>query len=83
MIGILPEQIINLGVLGFMIILAVCLVLVMIYKYIGIITFPIMLIVGLDYWDYYSSGNSELIWLAILSWLSIPFLIFLTVKRSG
>lgn len=82
MIGILPETIINLGVLGFLIILAVCLVLVGIYKYIGIITFPIMLIVGLDYWNYYIDGNSELFWLAILSWVSIPFLIFLTIKRS-
>lgn len=82
MIGIIPEAIINLGVLGFLIILAICLVLVTIYKYIGIITFPIMLIVGLNYWDYYVLGNSDLFWLAVLSWLSIPFLIFLTIKRS-
>ena len=81
MIGILPYEIINLGILGFMLIYAVCLIISGLNKYIGAITFPIMLIIGLNYWDYYVTGNTELFWLAIFSWLGAVFIIFETIMR--
>jgi hypothetical protein len=81
MIVIIPETIISLGILGFAIIYIICLCLSGLNKYSGAITFPIMIIVGLDYWDYYISGNNELFYLALFSWVGAIFLLFETIIR--
>jgi hypothetical protein len=80
-VGLIPEAIINLGILGFLIILVSCAILLLLNKYLGIISAIILIIVGLNYWDYYKAGTNDLLWLAIFSFISAVFCIMQLIWR--
>jgi len=78
---ILPELIITLGLLGWFIMVAFALLLTIINKYIGIVGIIFFIILGLDYYNYYSASNSTDIYYAWLTWFVAVLLMFESVYR--
>lgn len=64
------------------IVTVVCVALIALHKYAGIISVLLMFIFGYQYFIRYQSGKSDLIWFWILSWLCVPIFIFMMIKRK-
>jgi len=78
---ILPEIIITLGLLGWFIMVAFALLLTIINKYIGVVGIIFFIILGLDYYTYYSASNTTDIYYSWLTWFVAVLLMFETIYR--
>jgi len=80
-IMLLPTLIIELGILGWFIIVAFALLLSIINKYIGVLGIIVLILLGLDYWSYYVDANTTDFYLSFLTWFVAVFIMFETIVR--
>jgi len=66
--------------LGFLMIILFSFVILKLYKYTSLVTSVVFVLLGVEYFNRYSSGTEDFLWFWVLSWV-MPILLVLAMFK--